>query len=172
MAGGARASYIECTRLPAQASGSALMEPVAKTPSLIFPGTVQRPSSRMTSNESERVRKVTAERAADDPRKNSSLHDAAPIADNLEPPMPCRSDAAYAARAIWGVIFDWAGRYRSSAWRFSIIGLAAPYLRSIRKSSSFLPDRSCATSQRGCFPRPAHVSLRFFGLRYFGTTFG
>jgi hypothetical protein len=49
---------------------------------------------------------------------------------------------------------------------------AAPYGRFIRKSSSFLPDRSCATSQRGCFPRPAQVSLRFFGLRYLGTTFG
>jgi len=44
--------------------------------------------------------------------------------------------------------------------------------RRIRKSSSFFPDRSCAASQRGCFPRPAHVSCGCSGLRYFGNTWG
>ncbi|WGD48593.1 hypothetical protein QA641_23350 [Bradyrhizobium sp. CB1650] len=46
-------------------------------------------------NESERIRKVTAERAANDPHKDSPLHDAPPIADDIEPPVPSRSDAAY-----------------------------------------------------------------------------
>ena len=38
------------------------------------------------------------------------------------------------------------------------------------KCSSFLPDLSAAVSQRGFSPRPAHVSLGFSGLRYFGGT--
>jgi len=42
----------------------------------------------------------------------------------------------------------------------------------IRKSSSFDPDRSAATSQRGCLPRPDHVSVGADGLKYFGRTFG
>jgi hypothetical protein len=44
--------------------------------------------------------------------------------------------------------------------------------RLIRKSSNLFPDRSCTVSQRGCFPRPAHVSAGFFGFRYFGRTLG
>jgi hypothetical protein len=36
----------------------------------------------------------------------------------------------------------------------------------IRKSFAFLPDRSCAVSQRGCLPRPDQVSAGFFGCRY------
>jgi hypothetical protein len=50
--------------------------------------------------------------------------------------------------------------------------IAAPYARFIWKSSSFLPDRSSATSHRGCFPRPAQVSPRLLGLRYLGKTLG
>jgi hypothetical protein len=42
----------------------------------------------------------------------------------------------------------------------------------IRKSSSFDPDRSAATTQRGCLPRPDHVSAGADGLTYFGRTFG
>jgi hypothetical protein len=42
----------------------------------------------------------------------------------------------------------------------------------IRKSSSFLPDLSCAVSQRGCFPRPAQVSAGWAGFLYFGNTCG
>ena len=42
----------------------------------------------------------------------------------------------------------------------------------IKKSSSFDPDRSAATSQRGCLPRPDHVSVGADGLQYFGRTFG
>jgi hypothetical protein len=44
-------------------------------------------------NESERIRKVTAERAAKDPHKDVPLHHAP--ADDLEALMPSRSDAAY-----------------------------------------------------------------------------
>ena len=42
----------------------------------------------------------------------------------------------------------------------------------IRKSSSFDPDPSAATSQRGCLPRPDQVSVGADGLQYFGRTFG
>lgn len=42
----------------------------------------------------------------------------------------------------------------------------------MRKSSSFFPDWSCAVSQRGCFPRPAQVSVGFSGFLYFGNTCG
>ena len=42
----------------------------------------------------------------------------------------------------------------------------------IRKSSSFDPDRSAATNQRGCLPRPDQVSVGADGLKYFGRTFG
>ena len=44
--------------------------------------------------------------------------------------------------------------------------------RSIKKSSSFLPGRSCALNQRGFFPRPDQVSEGRLGLRYFGFTGG
>ena len=43
---------------------------------------------------------------------------------------------------------------------------------SIRKSSSFFPDLSCAVSQRGCLPRPAQVSDGRSGFLYFGRTRG
>jgi hypothetical protein len=46
-------------------------------------------------NESERIRKITVERAANDPHRACPLHDAPPIADDLEPPVASRSDAAY-----------------------------------------------------------------------------
>src|SRR6516162_5391031 len=46
------------------------------------------------------------------------------------------------------------------------------YWPRIRKSFAFLPDRSCAVSQRGCLPRPDQVSAGFFGFRYLGRTFG
>jgi hypothetical protein len=36
----------------------------------------------------------------------------------------------------------------------------------------FLPDRSCAVSQRGCFPRPAQVSDGSAGFLYLGKTCG
>lgn len=39
-----------------------------------------------------------------------------------------------------------------------------PQARLIKKSAIFFPDLSCATSQRGCLPRPDQVSLWFFGL--------
>src|ERR1700722_10126246 len=42
----------------------------------------------------------------------------------------------------------------------------------IRNSSSLCPDRSAATSHRGCLPRPDHVSVGTNGLKYFGITFG
>lgn len=42
----------------------------------------------------------------------------------------------------------------------------------IRKSSIRLPDFSFAASQRGVFPRPAHVSDGRSGFRNFGTTVG
>jgi hypothetical protein len=42
----------------------------------------------------------------------------------------------------------------------------------IRNSSSRCPDWSAAASQRGCFPRPDHVSSGTDGLQYFGRTFG
>ena len=42
----------------------------------------------------------------------------------------------------------------------------------ILKSSIRLPDFNCATSQRGCLPRPAQVSEGRSGLRYFGNTGG
>jgi hypothetical protein len=42
----------------------------------------------------------------------------------------------------------------------------------IRKSSSFDPERSAATNQRGCLPRPDQVSVGADGLKYFGSTFG
>ena len=42
----------------------------------------------------------------------------------------------------------------------------------IRKSSSLDPERSAATNQRGCLPRPDHVSVGADGLKYFGRTFG
>src|SRR5215471_3822784 len=38
------------------------------------------------------------------------------------------------------------------------------------KCSSFLPDFSAAAIHRGFSPRPAHVSVGFSGLRYFGAT--
>src|SRR3954468_23859693 len=42
---------------------------------------------------------------------------------------------------------------------------------SMANSSRFFPFLISAASQRGIAPRPAHVSDRFFGLRYFGATF-
>lgn len=42
----------------------------------------------------------------------------------------------------------------------------------ISKSSSFDPDRSAATNQRGCLPRPDQVSDGADGLKYLGSTFG
>jgi hypothetical protein len=39
-----------------------------------------------------------------------------------------------------------------------------PDERLINRSSSFLPARSCAFSQRGCLPRPDQVSDGFFGF--------
>jgi hypothetical protein len=42
----------------------------------------------------------------------------------------------------------------------------------IRKSSIRLPDFNFAVSQRGVFPRPAHVSDGRSGFRNFGTTVG
>jgi hypothetical protein len=42
----------------------------------------------------------------------------------------------------------------------------------IRKSSIRLPDRSCFLSQRGCFPRPAQVSVGASGFLNFGKTRG
>jgi hypothetical protein len=42
----------------------------------------------------------------------------------------------------------------------------------ILKSSIRLPDPNCATSQRGCLPRPDQVSEGRSGLRYFGETGG
>jgi hypothetical protein len=46
-------------------------------------------------NGSERIRKVTAERAAKDPHKDIPLHEAPSLADDLEAPMPSRSEAAH-----------------------------------------------------------------------------
>ena len=40
----------------------------------------------------------------------------------------------------------------------------------IAKSSRFLPALIWAAIHRGMAPRPAHVSERFFGLRYLGAT--
>jgi hypothetical protein len=40
----------------------------------------------------------------------------------------------------------------------------------IKKSSTFFPIFIAADSHRGLNPRPAHVSLGFSGLRYFGAT--
>jgi hypothetical protein len=42
---------------------------------------------------------------------------------------------------------------------------------SIAKCSRFLPFLISAAIHLGIAPRPAHVSDRFFGLRYFGATF-
>src|SRR5215471_8977912 len=42
----------------------------------------------------------------------------------------------------------------------------------IRNSSSLCPERSAATSHRGCLPRPDQVSVGTDGLKYFGITFG
>src|SRR4029077_3478705 len=42
----------------------------------------------------------------------------------------------------------------------------------IRKSSSLCPERRAATSQRGCLPRPDHVSVGTDGLLYLGRIFG
>jgi hypothetical protein len=42
----------------------------------------------------------------------------------------------------------------------------------IVKSSIRFPELNCATSQRGCLPRPAQVSDGFSGLQYFGGTGG
>ena len=42
----------------------------------------------------------------------------------------------------------------------------------ILKSSIRLPDLSCATTQRGCFPRPDQVSEGLSGFRYLGKTGG
>ena len=42
----------------------------------------------------------------------------------------------------------------------------------IRKSSMRFPDLSCLLSQRGCFPRPAHVSDGSSGFLNFGETGG
>src|ERR1700752_859647 len=53
----------------------------------------------------------------------------------------------------------------STAYRF-----LANFL--IAKSSIRLPDFRCATSQRGCLPRPDHVSEGRSGFRYFGETGG
>jgi hypothetical protein len=53
------------------------------------------------------------------------------------------------------------------AWSFKASSVFA-----IRKSSSFCPDWSAATSHRGCLPRPDHVSDGADGLQYFGSTFG
>jgi hypothetical protein len=44
--------------------------------------------------------------------------------------------------------------------------------RLIRKSFIFLPALSCDTNQRGCLPRPAHVSVGFFGFLNLGRTGG
>ena len=52
------------------------------------------------------------------------------------------------------------------------LALGAPLASEIRKSSSLCPDWSAATSQRGCLPRPDHVSPGSDGLLYFGRTFG
>jgi hypothetical protein len=46
------------------------------------------------------------------------------------------------------------------------------FVLAIRKSSSFDPDRSAATNQSGCLPRPDQVSVGADGLKYFGRTFG
>src|ERR1700730_17364654 len=42
----------------------------------------------------------------------------------------------------------------------------------ILKSSILRPDLMAATNQRGCFPRPDHVSDGDDRLRYFGKTLG
>jgi hypothetical protein len=37
-------------------------------------------------------------------------------------------------------------------------------IQAMRRWSSFLPAFSCARTQRGCFPRPDHLSAGFFGF--------
>jgi hypothetical protein len=37
-------------------------------------------------------------------------------------------------------------------------------IQAMRRCSSFLPAFSCARTQRGCFPRPDHLSAGFFGF--------
>ena len=69
------------------------------------------------------------------------------------------------------------GSFRSSPKILESRGCAYEALRvardgPIRKSFTFLPDRSCAVSQRGCLPRPDQVSAGFFGFWYLGRTFG
>src|SRR5262250_1855704 len=66
-----------------------------------------------------------------------------------------------------------ARHYLRLALTFFLADLAAPSLPDppMIKSSSFLPDLSAAASHRGFSPRPAHVSMGFSGLRYFGATF-
>src|SRR5258706_14150287 len=57
-------------------------------------------------------------------------------------------------------------------FRRAFFGAARPLFTGtvILKSSSFLPDFNAAASHRGFSPRPAHVSVGFAGLRYFGAT--
>jgi hypothetical protein len=50
-----------------------------------------------------------------------------------------------------------------------LFAFAAPL--SIAKCSRFLPFLISAAIHLGIAPRPAHVSDRFFGLRYFNATF-
>src|SRR5215469_4875432 len=55
------------------------------------------------------------------------------------------------------------------AQRFALRPGLRPGL-AIANSSSLCPPLSSARSQRGVAPRPAQVSARLFGLRYFGAT--
>jgi hypothetical protein len=50
---------------------------------------------------------------------------------------------------------------------FAFAELDAP---AIKKSSCFFPDLIAVVNHRGFNPRPAQVSLAFFGLRYLGAT--
>src|ERR1700683_4670422 len=54
-------------------------------------------------------------------------------------------------------------------WRELLLLVSAP---PITNSSIVRPVLSAEVSQRGCLPRPDHVSDGSFGFRYFGNTVG
>src|SRR5260370_7331030 len=64
------------------------------------------------------------------------------------------------------------GNVSPTYFRPAFFGAAWPLFTGavILKSSSFLPVFSAAASHRGFSPRPAHVSSKLSGLRYFGAT--
>src|SRR5947209_20516678 len=61
--------------------------------------------------------------------------------------------------------------YQRRFLRRAVRAFASPATLPIAKFSSFLPSFNCACSHRGLAPLPAHVSERFFGLRYLGGSF-